>query len=610
MDVQDSPSGFIKRNLKLQRIKVLIARGRKSLKEDGFEATCRKVQFRINLMLKKDVWQFRSDIPLKKEIDYQKEMLFDYMPKISIVVPLYNTPYRFLRQMVRSVKRQSYDNWELVMVSAGSFWRVHPLLRIQSWISPRIVYKCLKENKGISGNTNEAFKLCTGDYYALLDHDDVILPNALYDNVVGINHEKADMLYCDEITLDAKLKHLVQFHFKVDYAPDFLRSVNYITHFLVFKRELFEQVGGYLDSEYDGAQDYDLILRLSEKAQSICHIQKVLYYWRAHKGSTASDMSAKSYAFEAGRKAIKAHLDRIGLKGEVATQQWPGSYRVRYEIEGEPLVSVVMPNKDNILDLDRCLKSLYEKAGWSRFEVIIVENNSEDKRTEAYYDLAKQKYDNLRVIYYKGVFNFSAVCNYGEDFARGDHVLLLNNDVEILSDNFITEMLMFSQREEVGAVGAKLYYPDNTIQHAGVIIGINGSAGHSHKGLQWDTTGDMYRLVTAQNYMAVTGACLMVKRKLYDANLLDERNFAIAYNDIDFCLRLYEQGYVNVFTPYSEAYHFESKSRGSDTDTEQVNYRYEAEKERFAIKWQRYFGYADRYYNPHFTLLYENYGYK
>ncbi|MEG0020960.1 MAG: glycosyltransferase, partial [Oscillospiraceae bacterium] len=384
--------------------------------------------------------------------------------------------------------------------------------------------------------TTAAIDLCTGDYYALLDHDDVILPNALYENIKAINHEKADMLYCDEITLDGRLKHLIQFHFKVDYAPDFLRGVNYITHFLVFKKELFEQAGAYLDSEYDGAQDYDLILRLSEKAEKIHHIPKVLYYWRGHKGSTASDMSTKQYAFEAGRKAIAAHLERIGLKAQVQIQRWPGSYRIKYDIIGDPLVSVVIPNKDNVVDLERCLSSLYEKKGWENLEVVIVENNSTDKRTFAYYELAKQKYENLRIVYYKGSFNFSSICNFGEDFARGEHILLLNNDVEILSENFVTEMLMYSQRADVGAVGAKLYYPDNTLQHAGVIMGINGSAGHSHKGLAWDTTGDMYRLVTAQNYLAVTGACLMVKRKLYDATLLDERNFAVAYNDIDFCL--------------------------------------------------------------------------
>ncbi|MEG1895236.1 MAG: glycosyltransferase family 2 protein [Oscillospiraceae bacterium] len=607
--MQDSPSKFFKRNVNPKRIMELIQRGKESLKEDGFEATWRKVHFRINLMLKWDVWQFRSDIPLQKDLAYQRAMLFDYMPKISIVVPLYNTPQRFLMQMIKSVKRQSYANWELVMVDASSFWNRHPLLKLESLFNRKIVYKRLGKNGGIAANTTAATELCTGDYYALLDHDDVILPNALYENIKAINHEKADMLYCDEITLDGRLKHLIQFHFKVDYAPDFLRGVNYITHFLVFNKELFEQAGAYLDSKYDGAQDYDLILRLSEKAKKIYHIPQVLYYWRGHKGSTASDMSTKQYAFEAGRKAIAAHLERIGLKAQVQIQHWPGSYRIKYDIIDDPLVSVIIPNKDKVVDLERCLSSLYEKKGWENLEVVIVENNSRDKRTFAYYELAKQKYENLRIVYYKGSFNFSSICNFGEDFARGEHILLLNNDVEILSENFVTEMLMYSQRADVGAVGAKLYYPDNTLQHAGVIMGINGSAGHSHKGLAWDTTGDMYRLVTPQNYLAVTGACLMVKRKLFDANLMDERNFAVAYNDIDFCLRLYEQGYVNVFTPYSEAYHFESKTRGPDTDAARAM-RYEGEKSRFASKWQKYFNYGDPYYNPHFTLQYENYGYK
>ncbi|MEG0091327.1 MAG: glycosyltransferase, partial [Oscillospiraceae bacterium] len=465
MDIQDSPSKFLKRNINLKRIMQLLHRGRESLKEDGFEATWRKVHFRINLMLKKDVWQFRSDLPLKKDLVYQREMLFDYMPKISIVVPLYNTPHTFLHQMIRSVKRQSYTKWELVMVDAGDLWHFHPLLWLGNFFSRKIVYKRLGSNEGIAVNTTQGLKLCTGDYYALLDHDDVILPNALYENVIAINHAKADMLYSDEITLDGRLKHLIQFHFKVDYAPDFLRSVNYITHFLVFKRELFLAAGAYLSKEYDGAQDYDLILRLSEKATKIHHIPKVLYYWRGHKGSTASDMSTKQYAFEAGRKAIAAHIERLGMPGEVSIQRWPGSYRIKYEIIGKPLVSVIIPSKDNVFDLERCLSSLYQKKGWDNTEVIIVENNSADKRTFEYYELAKQKYDNLRVIYYEGTgeFNFSAICNFGEDYARGSHILLLNNDIEILGDNFITEMLMYSQRKDVGAVGAKLYYPDNTI---------------------------------------------------------------------------------------------------------------------------------------------------
>ena len=610
-NIQDSPLKFVKRNLNIKRITSLASRGVASLKNEGFEATWRKIDFRIKLMTKGDVWKFRSDIPLKRELKAQREAVFPYMPKISIIVPLYNTPEKFLKEMIDSVYNQSYSNWQLVLADASDKDLPHIKKVVDSYGDSRIVYEKLAENKGISENTNKGFALADGDYLALLDHDDVILPNALYENVKAINETGAQVLYSDEITLDGELKHLIQFHFKIDYAPEFLRGVNYITHFLVFERKLFEQVGAYEDATYDGAQDFDLTLRLSEKANKVHHIPKVLYYWRGHAGSTANDMSTKMYAFEAGRKAIQAHLDRIGLKGQVSIQKYPGSYRTVYEVDGNPQVSIVIPNKDHIEDLSRCIDSIFALGGWDNVQVIVVENNSTEKETFAYYEKITARNSKVQVVYYKGGFNFSAICNFGVQFATGDHILLLNNDVEFVSENFVKEMLSYSQRSDVGAVGAKLYYPDGYLQHAGVIIGINGSAGHSHKGLAdaRNNTGDMYRLVTTQNYLAVTGACLMVKTELYKKFPLDEENFAVAYNDVDFCLRLYEAGYLNVFTPYSEGIHYESKSRGLD-ETDKPNLRYEGEKARFAEKWQKYFNYGDPYYNPHFTLLYENYGYK
>ena len=610
-NIQDSPLKFLKRNLNIKRITSLASRGVASLKNDGLEATWRKIDFRIKLMTKGDVWKFRSDIPLKRELKAQKTATFPYMPKISIIVPLYNTPQKFLKEMIDSVYNQSYSNWQLVLADASDKDLPYIKSTVDSYNDSRIVYEKLAENKGISENTNKGFALADGDYLALLDHDDVILPNALYENVKAINETGAQVLYSDEITLDGELKHLIQFHFKIDYAPDFLRGVNYITHFLVFERKLFEQVGAYEDARFDGAQDFDLTLRLSEKANKVHHIPKVLYYWRGHAGSTANDMSTKMYAFEAGRAAVQAHLDRIGLKGQVSIQKYPGSYRTVYEVEGNPQVSIVIPNKDHIEDLSRCIDSIFALGGWDNVQVIVVENNSTEKETFEYYEKITAQNSKVQVVYYKGGFNFSAICNFGVQYATGDHILLLNNDVEFVSENFVKEMLSYSQRADVGAVGAKLYYPDGYLQHAGVIIGINGSAGHSHKGLAdaRNNTGDMYRLVTTQNYLAVTGACLMVKTELYKKFPLDEENFAVAYNDVDFCLRLYEAGYLNVFTPYSEGVHYESKSRGLD-ETDKPNLRYEGEKARFAEKWQKYFNYGDPYYNPHFTLLYENYGYK
>ncbi|MBQ5313091.1 MAG: glycosyltransferase, partial [Oscillospiraceae bacterium] len=438
MDVQDSPLRFLKRNLNVKRVTHLVKRGYNSIKNEGLEATQRKVQFRVNLMLKRDVWQFRSDIPLKRELKEQSITKFEFMPKISIVVPLYNTPKKFLLEMVESVEKQSYSNWQLVLVNASGDY---PEIEVKAKADSRITYVVMEKNLGIAENTNFGFKHCEGEYIALLDHDDVILPNALYENVKAINDHGADVLYSDEITLDGNLEHLIQFHFKINYAPDFLRGVNYITHFLVFKKELARKVGFYEDKNFDGAQDFDLTLRLTEQAQCVYHIPKVLYYWRGHAGSTANDMSTKMYAFEAGRKAIAAHLERVGLKGKVEIQKWPGSYRVRYEISGNPKISIVIPNKDNIEDLSRCLASIREKGGWDNVEVIVVENNSTEQSTFEYYEKALKEYDNLQVIYYEGGFNFSAICNFGAKYATGDHILLLNNDVEFTSDDFLKEML-------------------------------------------------------------------------------------------------------------------------------------------------------------------------
>ena len=610
-NIQDSPLKFIKRNLNIKRITSLASRGVASLKNDGLEATWRKIDFRIKLMTKGDVWKYRSDIPLKKELKAQRNATFPYMPKISIIVPLYNTPEKFLKEMIDSVYNQSYANWQLVLADASDKDLPHIKKVVDSYGDSRIVYEKLAENKGISENTNAGFALADGDYIALLDHDDVILPNALYENVKAINETGAQVLYSDEIILDSDLKHAGRYHFKVDYSPDFLRGVNYITHFLVFSREIFEKAGPYEDPKYNGSQDYDLTLRLTENTDKIHHIRKVLYYWRAHASSTASDMTTKMYAFEAGRAAVQAHLDRIGLKGQVSIQKYPGSYRTVYEVDGNPQVSIVIPNKDHIEDLSRCIDSIFALGDWDNVQVIVVENNSTEKETFEYYEKITSENNKVQVVYYKGGFNFSAICNFGVQYATGEHILLLNNDVEFVSENFVKEMLSYSQRNDVGAVGAKLYFPDGDLQHGGVILGINDSAGHSHKGLKnaREITGHMYRLVTTQNYLAVTGACLMVKTALYKKFPLDEENFAVAYNDVDFCLRLYEAGYLNVFTPYSEGVHYESKSRGLD-ETDKPNLRYEGEKARFARKWQKYFNYGDPYYNPHFTLLYENYGYK
>ena len=608
---RDSVGRAIRRNLVPAKALDLAARGARCLATRGVEATWREAAFRVDLMLGRDPWQHRADLPLRRELHAQRTAKLPVMPLFSVVVPLYNTPLIYLKQMIRSVLGQSYRKLELVLVDASD--RQHPEVGefCRAVKDDRINYIRLAKNGGISANTNIGFAEAKGDYLALLDHDDLLWPNALYELAKAIGETGADFLYSDEVVLSADLKKLREYHFKPDFSPDTLRGCNYITHLSAFRRTLLEQAGGGERAQYDGAQDFDLILRLTEKAKRVHHIPKVLYAWRSHARSTASDISAKPYAIEAGAAAIGAQLERLGLAGKVTAQEkGPGSYRIRYEISGEPLVSVLIPNKDHVDDLRRCLDSLQKRAGYDRLEVLVIENNSTEQKTFDFYREELPRYGNCRLVRYEGSFNFSAINNLGAQHAKGEHLLLLNNDVELLSDGFIRELLMYSQRPDVGAVGALLYYPDDTIQHAGVFIGIGGSAGHSHKGLPRGNLGDLYRLSTAQNMSAVTGACLMVKAALYrELGGLDETAFAVSYNDVDFCLRLREKGLLNVFTPYAEAYHYESKSRGLDTEGANAQ-RYAGERERFRQKYAALLRAGDPYYNPHFTLKYENYGYK
>ena len=609
--VQDSVGGMARRLLDPAHLRDLARRSAATLREQGAEQLWRDVTFRVGLAFHHDGWRHRADIPLRRTLKAQRAAHLQG-PCVSIVVPVYNTPLPFFKQMVQSVRRQTYTNWQLVLVDASDAAHPAPGALAQKLAAQdgRILYQKI-ENGGIAANTTAGFAAATGAYLALLDHDDVLYPNALFACVQSIQTTGADFVYSDEIVLSADLKQLGGYHFKPDFAPDYLRGVNFITHLAVFSRPLLDAAGAYESSEYDGAQDHDLFLRLTEKARKIEHIKQVLYIWRGHAGSTAAGMEAKPYAVEAGVRAIDAQLARLGLPGKaMPVPGAPGAFQVRYELTGRPLVSVLIPNKDHTADLDRCLTSLYQNAGYDNFEVLVIENNSTDPATEAYYQALPGRFARCRVVRYQGPFNFSAINNFGAQFAKGEHLLLLNNDIEILSGDFLRELLSYSQRPDVGAVGAKLYYPDDTIQHAGVLMGINGSAGHSHKSYPRTAVGDLYRLVTTQNYMAVTGACLMTKASLYHAaGGLDEEQFAVAYNDVDYCLKLWGQGLLNVYTPRAEAYHYESKSRGLDTLSENAQ-RYEREKANFYAKYKQYIDNYDPYYNPHFNNLFENFGLK
>ena len=530
----------------------------------------------------------------------EESTVFEKKIKFSIVVPLYNTPIKFLRDMIKSVQNQTYFNWQLCLADGSDDQHNYVGEYVNSIIDERICYKKLVENKGIADNTNECIAMANGDYIALFDHDDLLHPSALYEMAKTINDKGADFVYTDEVTFVGKPNNITIYNFKPDYSPDTLRSYNYICHFTAFSRELLDRVGNF-DREYDGSQDYDLILRLTEKAKTIAHIPKALYFWRSHKASVASDVSAKPYVLDSAKRALAAHLERLGLSGRVEDAVVPTTYKIQYDIVGEPLVSIVIPNKDHTDDLEKCLASVYRKSTYRNFEVIVVENNSTEEKTFEYYNSVQDKYENLKIITWEKGFNYSAINNFAVKQAQGEYVLLLNNDIEVITPDWIEQMLMFAQREDVGAVGAKLYYSDDTIQHAGVIIGLGGVAGHSHKGFARDNPGFMARAAIAQNLSACTAACLMIRKDVYnEVGGLDE-GYAVAFNDIDFCMNIRKAGYLIVFTPFAEFYHYESKSRG-DEDTPEKRERFNSEIFRFQERWGKELKAGDPYYNPNLSL--------
>jgi len=446
--------------------------------------------------------------------------------------------------------------------------------------------------------------MATGDYIALFDHDDFLHPSALFRNYEAIKAQGADFLYSDEDTFHETIDDAYNPHHKPDFSPDYLRAVNYICHLTVFSRELYEKVGGFR-SEFDGSQDYDIILRLTEQAKKIVHIPQVLYYWRAHEQSTAQDIHAKDYCMVSAKKALAEHLERIGLKGTVEDAAVLSWYRMRYEIEGNPKVSIIIPNKDHIDLLKRCIDSIKQVSTYQNFEIIVVENNSENQSTFAYYDSLKGD-EKIKVVVWEDEFNYSAINNFGATFATGDYVLLLNNDMEVLAPDWLQEMLMFAQREDVGAVGAKLYYPDDTIQHAGVILGIGGVAGHSHKYYKRGDHGYFARLQVAQNLSAVTAACMLMPKKVFDeVGGLDAR-YKVAFNDVDLCMRIRKAGYLIIYTPYAELYHYESVSRGSEDTPEKVA-RFNGEVQLFMENWGAELEAGDPYYNKNLSLIYEDF---
>lgn len=542
---------------------------------------------------------YKNHKPTMEELQRQRETEFEYEPLISILVPVYNTPEEFLKQMIQSVRKQTYGKWELCIANANpANETVTEILRISSTKDERIKVKDVPENEGIAQNTNAALAIATGDYIGLLDHDDLLTPDALYEVVKAINEkDRPQVLYSDEDKVTMDLSEHFQPHMKPDYNKDLLRSNNYITHFFVADRMLVEEVGGE-DGQYNGAQDYDLILKCTERAKGIAHIPRILYHWRVHKASTADNPASKMYAFDAGKRAIEDHLKRCGEIDKVSHEKDLGFYRVKYQVQGSPLISIIIPNKDQVESLDKCLESI-EKSSYKNYEIIIVENNSTEDETFAYYK--KIESDKIRIVYWSDEFNYSAINNFGVKHARGDYLLLLNNDVEVITTDWLEELTANCQRKDVGIVGARLYYPDDTIQHAGIVIGIGGVAGALFVGMPRMFTGYLHKAAIQQDLSAVTAACMMVKRSVYEELGGLEEELKVAFNDVDFCLRAREKGYLVVYDPNVELYHFESKSRGTEDSKEKIR-RFQNEIEYMRSHWLELLKKGDPMYNPNLTL--------
>ena len=544
---------------------------------------------------------------LPEELEKQKNEKWKRKPLISIVVPVYNTPQVFLRQMIESVQNQSYSEWELCIGNASPENKEMKKILEEYKNDARIKEVEIPENKGISQNTNRAMEIASGELIGLLDHDDLLAPNALYEIAKAVNeHPDAEVIYTDEDKVTTDLKEHFQPHLKPDFNLDLLRSNNYICHFFIASRDLIKRVGGFRP-EFNGAQDYDLILRCTEQAKQIVHIPKILYHWRVHKASTADNPASKMYAFDAGKRAIEEHLVRCRTKGTVQHTKDLGFYRVKYEICGEPLVSIIIPNKDQSEALKKCLDSIREKTSYRNYEIIIVENNSEEPETFAFYKkIAGEK---IKVVTWEGEFNYSAINNFGVRHARGDYLLLLNNDVEIINGDWLTEMLSHCQRKEVGIVGAKLYYPDNTIQHAGIIIGIGGVAGSVFVGLPRAFSGYLHKASIQLDLSSVTAACMLVKRSVFEQVGGLEEKLKVAFNDVDFCLRVREKGYLVVYDPYAELYHYESKTRGAEDTKEKIR-RFQTEIEYMRSHWIGLLKKGDPYYNCNLSLTKWDYSLK
>ncbi|WP_444888136.1 glycosyltransferase family 2 protein [Microbulbifer sp. JMSA008] len=530
-------------------------------------------------------------------------------PLISIILPVYDTDIRLLRDCIESVIGQSYNNWQLCIADDSSRKKeVKECLESYQQQDNRIRVSFRTENGHISAASNSALSLVKGDYIALLDHDDVLASNALQRIVEAISQNpQALLFYSDEDKIDEYGERFDP-HLKPGWNPDLLLSQNYICHLTVLKTGFINQIGGYRVG-VEGSQDHDLLLRCMPHLDSsnVVHIPEILYHWRAISGSTAQESNAKGYAATAGLQAVSDYLKREKLSATAEPGTAPNSYRVRWSIpEPAPLVSLLVPTRDGIDILRPCVEAILCKTNYSNFELIILDNQSRCKETLQFLDEIRNTDSRVSVHRWDHPFNYSAINNYGVSLAKGEIIGLINNDIEPINVLWLTEMVSQAVRPEIGCVGAKLYYPNDTIQHAGVILGIGGVAGHSHKYFSRNEYGYFSRLHLVQNLSAVTAACLLLRKEVFEqVGGLDEKNLAVSFNDVDLCLKVREAGYRNLWTPYAELYHHESVSRGAD-NTLTKRRRAQKEAEYMRDRWGDQLD-TDPAYNPNLTLVHEDF---
>lgn len=567
----------------------------------GLKCTYKKIKKHLHIASRQVDYNKRMHAQqlTKKECQMQKEKNFSYQPKFSILVPLHESDCDFLIALIESVQAQTYDNWELCF-SDGSKQKNRLSDFLQPYIKNDARIRYTASPKGIAGiaeNTNLAYSLATGDYIVFGNQDDLFEADALYRCAKALNKNKSLVIYTDEDRVDETGKYFSEPNFKPDFNIDLLQCNNYIHHMFVVEKSLMEKAGG-LNPAFDGAVHYDFILRCVELTDEICHIPRVLYHWRI--ASESENPESKKEAVEAGKLAVIAHFKRLGQPAEVTDGVSYGYYQVSYPVAGTPLVSIVIPNKDHVKDLRRCIEAIEVRSSYRNYELIIVENNSDEQTTFDYYnDLKSNK--RVKIIRWDGEFNYSKINNFGVAHARGEYILLLNNDTELISADFITQMLGYCQREDVGVVGAKLYYRDNTIQHAGVIVGIGGIAGHAFSAMDEREGIYQQRTEAACDYSAVTAACLMISKELFEtAGGLDPK-FKVSFNDVDLCLKVRALGKLVVYVPQAKLYHYESKSRGKE-DTVQKQKTLQHEMQLFKQKWNKILIQGDPYYNKNLVL--------